>query len=336
MALALLVVVCLLAAAFTVLNGVRDASAAVALAVRTRALTPTVAVVLAGAFNLLGAALSGGFALSLHDQLFVLRAGPEGLTILLGAFLAASIWGAWQWRIGYPSSSTHGLIGGIAGAAGASLLKGYPPMVGLGDTLVVVVVLPLLISPILAFVLSYLLVYPVMWLSRYAQPNSINRRFRRAQAVATTAVAFGHGLQDGSRVAALMVFAFIAVGVPATGSLLWVFTVLAGVFLCAGTLLGGWRISYMLSERLVRVDPLRGLVSQVVSATMLLLGGIALHLPLATTQLTTASVIGVGTTHRLMAANWRLTLKIVSNWLLTPVVCALGAAIFYLALSPLI
>lgn len=335
-AIIFLVLICLLAAGFAMLNGIRDVASTVAVAVRTRALTPTIAVVLAAFFNLLGASLSAGFALALHEQLFVLRPGAEGLSMILAALIAALIWGIQQWWVGYPSSSTHALFGGIAGAAGAAMLKGAPGLAGLDSTLFALVLLPLLISPVIAFALSYLLVFPIAWFYRYAQPNNINRRFRRAQAVAASSVAFGHGLQDGSRIAALLLFALAAAGLGNLEHTIWWLTAGVGVFLTIGTLAGGWRIAYTLSDRLVKVDPMRGFVSQAVSAVMLLIGSIGLHLPLATTQLTTASIVGAGMNQRFPATNGRLAGKILLAWFVTPVVCAVMAGVLYLALSPLL
>ncbi|ABY24889.1 low-affinity inorganic phosphate transporter [Renibacterium salmoninarum ATCC 33209] len=327
--------ICLFAALFTMLNGVRDVASTIAVAVRTRALTPGIAVVLAGFFNLLGALLSGGLALALHDQLFVLRPGAEGLSIILAALIAALIWGIQQWWIGYPSSSTHALLGGIGGAAGAAMLKGAPGLAGLDSTLIWLVVLPLLVSPVIAFAASYLLVFPIAWFSRYAQPNNINRRFRRAQAVAAGSVAFGHGLQDGSRITTLLLFAVVAAGYGDLDGAIWWLACAVGIFLTLGTLAGGWRIGYTLSSRLVKVDPMRGFVAQSVSAVMLLIGSIGLHLPLATTQLTTASIIGAGVNQRFSVTNGRLAGKILLSWFATPVVSAVISGVLYLALSSL-
>ncbi|NYE96091.1 PiT family inorganic phosphate transporter [Psychromicrobium silvestre] len=336
MLLVFFVLVCFFAAAFTVLNGLRDAASAIAVTVRTRALTPTVAVLLAALFNLVGVLLSGTFALSLQDNLFSLHPDTGGLAILLAALVSALLWGLHQWWIGYPSSSTHALIGGIAGASLAAVIKGSPPLDGLGSTVLNLVVLPLLISPLIAFGLSYLLVFPIAWLSRYAQPNNIDQRFRRAQSVAASAVAFGHGLQDGSRIVALMLFALAALGASDPGASVWWLVLVVGVLMTAGTLIGGWRIGYTLAHRLVRVDPMRGLVAQSVSAAMLFAGGFGFQLPLATTQLTTAAVVGAGINQRFSVSNVPLGGKIALFWLLTPVACALLGGVFYLALSPLL
>ena len=332
----LLVAVCLLAAAFAFLNGFRDVSSAVAVAVRTRSLTPTVAVVLAGLFNLVGALLSVSFTVALGRELFTLPPGGPGLALLAAGLAAACIWGLYQWWRGYPSSSTHALIGGIAGAAAGSFLKGGPQLVGLDSTLLWLVLLPLLISPVLAFGLSFLTVYPAVWTARHSQPNFVNRRFRRGQSVASAAVAFGHGLQDGQRTTTVILLALGAAGLRTGPDIpLWV-PILTALLLAAGTLAGGWRISHTLGSRLVRIDPMRGMVAQLVSSALLFLGAIALHLPLSTTHTVTAAIVGAGTNQRIAATNGRLWLRILGAWIATPIACAVLGAILFLAVSPLL
>ena len=176
--------VVLFAGTFAFLNGFRDASASVALAVRTRALTPTVGVLLAALFNFIGAALSATLALTVSHAWVTVPSGDGGLTILLSGLLSSVIWGIYTWRRGIPSSSTHALVGGLAGAGVASVVLGGPGVGGVDNSMLFQVVLPLLISPIIAFVGAYLLVWPATWAARYTPPNVVNTRSRRIQAVA--------------------------------------------------------------------------------------------------------------------------------------------------------
>lgn len=331
-----LVTICVLAAVFAFLNGFRDVSSAVAVAVRTRSLTPTVAVLLAGLFNLIGALLSVPFTMAVSENLFRLPPGAAGLSLLAAGLAGACIWGVYQWWRGYPSSSTHALIGGIAGAAGGSVLKGNPQLVGLDATLLWLVVVPLLISPVVAFALSFIAVYPALWTARHSQPSRINLRIRRGQSVASAAVAFGHGLQDSQRTTTVILLALGAAGLGAGNAVpVWV-QVFTAVLLTAGTLAGGWRISHTLGSRLVRIDPIRGLVGQLVSSGLLFLGAIALHFPLSTTHTVTSSIVGAGANQRLSVTNGRLWLRILAAWVATPLASAVLGCILYLALSPLI
>ncbi|KQR75324.1 phosphate transporter [Arthrobacter sp. Leaf337] len=328
-------VVVLFAAAFAFLNGFRDASTSVALAVRTRALTPTVAVLLAALFNFAGAALSGLLALQVSRTWISLPQGENGLTILVAGLLSAVVWGVYTWWRGIPSSSTHALVGGLAGAGLASVLVGGNAVDGVNNSLLFQVVLPLLLSPVIAFVGAYLLVWPATWAARYTPPNVVNSRSRRTQAIAAGAVAFGHGLQDGQRTGAVLLLALLAAGLSDGAAIPGWVPLLTAAMLTAGTLAGGWRISYTVGYRLTRIDPLRGFVAQLYSSVILLLGAIGLHWPVSTTHTVTAAVLGAGSNQGFPVTNRRLVLRILAFWVLTPVLTAAAAFVLELSLSPL-
>lgn len=334
MTLVFFAVVVLLAAAFGFLNGFRDVSASVALAVRTRALTPTVGVLLAAFFNCLGALLSATLAVAASQSWISLPQGQNGLTILIAALASACIWGIYTWWRGIPSSSTHALVGGLMGAGAASVIVGGNAVGGVDRTLLLQVILPLLISPAVAFVGSFLLVYPVTWAARHAQPSVINKRFRRAQSVASGAVAFGHGLQDGQRISGVVLLALLAAGYSDGEFIpLWV-AVFTAVTITAGTLAGGWRISHTIGYKLIRIDPLRGFVAQIVSAAMLFMGAIGLQWPLSTTHTVTSAALGAGTNQSFSVTNRSLAIRVLGFWILTPIVTAAGGFVLELALSP--
>ena len=334
MSLVFFALVVLLAGAFAFLNGFRDASSSVALAVRTRALTPTVAVLLAGLFNFIGAGLSAALALEVSRTWVLLPPGGNGLTILIAGLLSAVLWGIYTWWRGIPASSTHALVGGLAGAGVASVAVGGNAVLGVDQSLLVQVVLPLLISPVIAFAGAYLLVWPATWAARYTPPSVVNTRSRRAQAIAAGAVAFGHGLQDGQRTSAVLILGMLAAGLPDGGTTpVWV-ALLTAAMLTAGTLAGGWRISYTIGYRMIRVDPLRGFVAQLWSSVILLVGAIGLHWPISTTHTVTSAVLGAGTNQGYTATNRRLVLRILAFWTLTPLVTAAAAFVLELALSP--
>lgn len=327
-------VVVLLTAAFSFLNGFRDVSTAVALAVRTRALTPSIAVLLAAFFNLLGALLSAALAISVAQHWVTFPEGVSGLSIVISGLASAFAWGLLTWWLGIPSSSTHALVGAIAGAALASVVVGGNMVGGVDESLLFQVVLPLLISPVVAFAGAYLSVLPLVWATRFAQPSIINRRFRRSQSIAAGAVAFGHGLQDGQRVSAVLLLAMISAGYYDGGIPLWVI-LLTALTITAGTLCGGWRISHTLGHKLTRIDPLRGFVAQTLGAVVLFIGAIGLHLPVSTTHAVTSAALGAGVTQKFSSTNRRLVFRIMGYWLLTPVVTAALAFVIELAMSPL-
>ncbi|MFC8303432.1 anion permease [Specibacter sp. NPDC057265] len=331
----LLCLVIAFAAFFAFLNGFRDASAAVALPVRTRALTPSLAVLLAAVFNCLGTLSSVVLTAAFAERLFVVPPGRQGLVLLLSALTAASLWGLYLWWRGYPSSSTHALISALVGASLGSALLGRPALEDINATMLSLVLLPLLVSPVVAVVLGFLGVVPTSWAARNTAPSKVNRRMRQLQSVGGAAVAFGHGLQDGQRTTAVVLFALVAAGVLGAGDIpLWV-VLFTAVFLTAGTVVGGWRISYTLGNRLVRLDPMRGFVAQMAAAGLLFVGAIGLHMPLSTTHTVTAAVVGAGSNQRFAAINGRVMARIAGAWVATPVACVLLGAVFFLALSPL-
>ncbi|MGP4030889.1 inorganic phosphate transporter [Pseudarthrobacter sp. 1C304] len=335
MAQVLFALVVVFAGAFAFLNGFRDASASVALAVRTRALTPTVAVLLAGFFNFIGAGLSAALALAVSRTWVQLPSGENGLAILVAGLVSAVLWGVYTWWRGIPSSSTHALVGGLAGAGVASVAAGGNAVGGVDTSLLVQVVLPLLLSPVLAFAGAYLMVWPAIWAARYTPPNVVNGRSRGAQSVAAGAVAFAHGLQDGQRTSAVLILALLASGLSDGGEMpVWV-ALFTAILLTAGTLAGGWRISYTIGYRLIRTDPLRGSVAQLLSSAMLLVGAIGLHLPLSTTHTVTSAVLGSGSNQRFPATNRKVVIRVLMFWLLTPLVTAAVAFALALFLSPL-
>lgn len=326
--------VVLLAAAFAFLNGFRDASTSVALAVRNRALTPSIGVLLAAFFNFVGALLSALLAVAASQTWINLPSGADGLTILVAGLASACAWGLLMWWRGIPASSTHALVGGLAGAGLASLAIGGPGVEGVDQSLLFQVVLPLVLSPLVAYSGSFLLVYPATWVARYTQPNVVNQRFRRGQAVAAGAVAFGHGLQDGQRVSAVLLLALLAAGYSDGGIPTWV-AALSAVMMTAGTLFGGWRISQTIGYKITRIDPLRGSVAQTFSALMLFVGAIGLHWPLSTTHTVTAGALGAGENQHFSVTNRKLVIRILWLWALTPLATCALAFVLALALSPI-
>lgn len=327
--------VVLLTAAFAFLNGFRDVPNAVALAVRTRALTPSVAVLLAAFFNLLGALLSATAVVAISHTWIHLPDGLSGLSMLMAGVASACAWGLLMWWYGMPSSSTHALVGGLAGAGLASLTLGGSGVGGVDRSLMVQVVLPLLLSPIIAYVGAYLLVFPVTWTARHTQPHVVNQRFRRSQAIAAGAVAFGHGLQDGQRVGAVLLLALVAAGYADGDSIpLWV-ALVSAVMIAAGTLFGGWRIAHTIGYKITRVDPLRGSVAQTFSAFVLFMGAIGLQAPISSTHTVTAAVLGAGENQHFAVTNRKLVMQILGLWVLTPAAAGALAFVFALALSPL-
>ncbi|MEO9247013.1 inorganic phosphate transporter [Citricoccus nitrophenolicus] len=332
---ALLVLVLLLAAGYGLLNGMRDAPNAIALPVRSRALTPGAALLLAATMNLLGGVLSGGLLTAVWRELPpAIPDGGPGLVMALVPLAVAIAWGDFAWRRGMPISMTHALIVGLVGAGLALTITGHASFEGVwSPTLITAMLLGLVLSPVLAWFLSWVLVTPATWAARDAAPGAVNHAARMSLSVSGAANALGHGVQSGQRITFMVAIAYSAIGRPE--ALEWWVPVAAGASLALGTLFGGWRIAHTLTDTLVRLDPLRSAVASIVSAGLLFVGSFALHLPLSSTHSATAAIIGAGENQRYTAVRWPQVQKVVHYWLATLVVPALAALILAAAASPL-
>ncbi|GAB3269188.1 low-affinity phosphate transporter PitH [Sinomonas notoginsengisoli] len=331
---ALIGAVLVLVGVFGFINGFRDASMAVALTVRTRALTADVAVVLTAGFNVMGLLASAWLLKFMGISLVPIPAGSGGLTLLAATLVAASLWGLFGWWRGYPASSTHALVGGLIGASGGAALLGGRGPAELDRVFWLSIGLPLVLSPLLAFGAAFFITPLVTWVVRYSQPSQVHSGLRAAQSVGASIVAFGHGLQDGQRIIALFVIAALGSDSGYDAVPVWAVLV-AALALGAGTLAGGWRITYTLSHRLVRMDPLRAFVSQLVTSVMLVFGSLGLHWPLSTSHTVVSSVLGAGANQDYASVNGRLVVRLIRFWLLTPLTTAALGLVFALALSPL-
>lgn len=323
--------------AFAFLNGFRDASNSVAAAVRTRALTPTIAVLTASLFAFAGTMLSTTLGVYLISAVeLTVPEGAPGLILLLAALLAAGGWGLLCWWRGVPVSSTHALISALAGASGASALLGGDGVHHAFQMLLGGVLLPLLVTPLVAFGVSFFLVAPATWLARYSSASDVNGVSRAGQAVASCAVSLGHGMQDGQRTGAMLTLVLVAGHATDPGSIPFGAQLTGALFLSVGVLFGGWRISHTIAYRMVSIDPLRGMIAQGVSATMLFVGAQALHLPLSTTQAATSAIVGAGANQRFESVMWGHVYRVITHWIAAPVVCALLAGVLFLAFHPLL
>lgn len=331
----LLGLVMLAALGYGLVNGMRDAPNAIALPVRARALTPAAALVLAATMNLLGGVVAGGLVGAVWRELPpAIPAGGPGLVMALVATVVAIAWGLFAWRRGMPVSMTHTLIVGLVGSGLALSITGDAAFAGIWTpTLVIGMLLGLVLTPVLAYALSWLLVTPATWAARDVPPGGVNHAARMSLAVTGAANALGHGVQSGQRITFVVALALAATGHD--DGLGWWVPAAAGLSLAVGTLFGGWRIAHTLTETLVRLDPLRSGIASIVSAGLLFVGSFALHLPLSSTHSAAASIIGAGINQRYTAVRWRQLQRVVVYWLATLVVPAVVALILAAAASPL-
>jgi len=321
---AALITIILLALLFDYTNGFHDAANAIASAISTRALTPRTALVIAGVANLGGALLSTGVAVTVAKSIIDPPSGPQGMAVILAALVGAIAWNIITWYFGLPSSSSQALIGGLVGAglASSSTIHWTTGVVGK-------VVIPMILSPIVGLVGGYLLMVIALWVLRKANPHRVDRGFRIAQIFSSTSLALGHGLQDAQKSMGIIVLALVTAGyqqdyvVP-----LWV-VLLCALALAAGTYSGGWRIMRTLGRRIFPLRPLHGFVAEATASSVLYLTAFVIAAPVSTTQVMTASVMGVGATRRLSAVRWGVAREIGMAWILTLPAAATIAALAY-------
>lgn len=306
-------------------NGFNDAAHAIATSVNNRALTPRHAVAVSAGLNLVGALLGEGLARTISGSLFTLPAGDVGVRAVFGALLAAIGWNVLMWSRGVPSSSSQALIGGLTGAA-IAVSAGVD-----GSVLVRQALLPLLVSPLLGAVLGVLVMAAVLRLFSRVTYSRALARFRIAQAVSASAVALGHGLQDGQKTMGVMVLALAAAGgsAGAADGIPWWVQLSAGLALAAGTYAGGWRIVRTVGRRIVRVDPVTGFVAESVSASLLYVSAYVFNAPVSTTHTVVSAITGAGSVGQgVRAIRWRTWRPIAGAWVVTlPVTGVLGFSV---------
>ncbi len=323
MELAIIIAVVLVALVFDYTNGFHDAANAIATSISTRALTPKVALGMAAVMNFVGAFLGQKVAQTVSDTISP-PTGSHGLVIVMAGLLGAITWNMLTWYFGLPSSSSHALIGGLAGSAIAS------GTIVNWDTVLQKVVIPMLLSPVFAFTVAFLFMLALMWLFRGAHPGRANRGFRMAQTVSAAAMALGHGLQDAQKTMGVIFLALLTGGyVGAEDDLpLWVIVAAASA-ISLGTWSGGWRIMRTLGRRIIDLDPARGFAAESVAASVLYTTAYVFEAPISTTHTITSAVMGVGATKRASAVRWSVARSILTAWVLTFPMAALAAGLCY-------
>ncbi len=313
-----LVALIALALVFDFLNGFHDSSNIVATMIASRALTGRQALALTAAAEFAGPFLFGvAVATTIGNE--VLVDGQVKESVILAALSAAVIWNLITWWLGFPSSSSHALIGGLIGAA---VLEGGIDVVkwaGLGK-----VFLALLISPPLGLAAGFILMRLVMYLTRGATPG-INRVFKRSQIVTAVALALSHGTNDGQKTMGIITLGLVTAGVlPEFHVPLWV-VALSATAIALGTWTGGWRLIRTLGGKFFKVRPVHGFTTQIASA-MIIMGAALLGGPVSTTQVVSSSIMGVGSAERLSKVRWGVAGQILTTWVTTIPISALLAA----------
>ena len=330
MELALIVTVIVVALAFDYTNGFHDAANAIATSVSTRALTPRAALVMAAVMNLLGAFLGTGVAETVGRGIVDLPVAQHSLVIVLAGLVGAIAWNLTTWWLGLPSSSSHALIGGLVGATLSS--AGSVKWSGVVEKVVV----PMVLSPVVGFLLAYGVMLAILWGFRRVRPGRVNRGFRIAQTFSAGGMALGHGLQDAQKTMGVITLSLVVAGYQSDFEVQWWVIVLAASALALGTYAGGWRIMRTLGRRVVHLDPPKGFAAESTAASVLYTTTFVFAAPISTTQTITSAIMGVGSTRRLSAVRWGVAGNILWAWLLTLPMAALAASAVYQLAHPVL
>ncbi len=318
----LVVLIIGLALIFDYINGFHDAANSIATVVSTRVLTPGVAVVWAAVFNFLAAYLLGtGVAATVGSGFVNVRLVTPW--VLLAGLIGAILWDMFTWFLALPTSSSHALIGGYAGAAFAK--AGFTGLIAgkWGITMAFIV-----LSPLIGLVAAYLLMVAVYWGFQRFTPSQMDRHFRRYQLVSAAFLSCAHGTNDAQKTMGIITAVLFAGGlqkdfhVPS-----WVIAA-SSTAIGLGTMSGGWRIVRTMGTRLTRLQPRSGFCAET-GAGISILFATWLGLPVSSTHAIAGAIAGVGSIQRTRAVRWHVAGEIVTAWILTIPAAAVAAAIVY-------
>lgn len=328
----ILVTIIVTALVFDFVNGFHDAANSIATIVSTRVLTPGLAVVWAAFFNFVAAFL---FPLRVATTIGKGLIEPAAVTqhVILAGLVGAIVWDLITWYLGLPTSSSHALIGGYAGAALASV--GVQAIIAKGWIKTVV---SMFASPVVGLVLGLLLMVAVSWLFRHRSPHRVDRFFRRGQLFSAALYSLGHGGNDAQKtmgIIAVAVFSYQRAigGSPTDIAVTWPIILSCHAAIALGTLAGGWRIVKTMGSKITKLKPVGGFCAEA-AAALTLFGNSYLGIPVSTTHTITGAISGVGATQRFSAVRWGVATRIVWAWVLTIPASAAVAALSYWAIQP--
>jgi PiT family inorganic phosphate transporter len=320
----LLVVVIAVALGFDFVNGFHDAANSIATVVATRVLTPGLAVVWAAAFNFI-AFLVFGTKVAATIATGVVDPSVLSIAVVFAGLAGAIFWNVLTAYLGLPSSSSHALVGGIAGAAVAK--AGFSVLITSGLATIGVFIV---YSPLIGLALAMVLIVGVSWIvHRIRRPQSVNRTFRGLQLMSAAAFSLGHGSNDAQKTMGVILALLIAANKVSADAAVPLWVVLScHAAIALGTLFGGWRIVRTMGTKLTRLQPMGGVCAESAAASMLFFAS-ANGIPVSTTHTITGGIVGVGSAQRMSAVRWGVARRVVWAWVLTIPGAALVAALAY-------
>ena len=332
----LVLITILVALIFDFVNGFHDSANSIATVVSTRVLSPKLAVLWAAVFNFLAAFFLGiSVATTIGSGMIHLEYVTQH--VVLASLFGAIVWDLFTWWWGLPTSSSHALIGGYAGAAMAnaawhhvgSLFSVLIPQ-GWYKTLIFIVV-----APLMGMGLALVFMILVYWIFRHSAPHPVDRLFRRLQLLSAAAYSLGHGANDAQKTMGIIAGALYTGGFMSKtdmlggwGKLHWPIILAAHAAIALGTYLGGWRIVRTMGQRITKLKPVGGFCAETAGALTLFTTALA-GIPVSTTHTITGAIVGVGALHRLSAVRWGIAGRIVWAWIFTIPASALLAAVTF-------
>ncbi|MFD2209486.1 anion permease [Virgibacillus halophilus] len=322
----LLIVICIVifALVFDFINGFHDTANAIATSVSTKALTPRRAIMLAATMNFIGALTFTGVAQTITSGIANPFDLQNGTTVILAALIAAIAWNLITWVFGIPSSSSHAIIGAIAGAViasdgfGAVKYKGF-----------ISIIEGLLASPIIAFVIGYVVYSIIKVIFKNSNLAKTNKQFRRVQILTAAVQSYAHGTNDAQKSMGIITMALIVGGLHTTTDVPFWVQFSCATAMALGTSIGGWRIIKTVGGKIMKIRPVNGVAADLTGAAVIF-GATLIHLPVSTTHVISTAIMGVGTSHRIKGVNWGTAKRMVVTWVITlPISAALGALIFF-------
>ena len=321
--LLLTILVVIFALAFDFINGFHDTANAIATSVSTRALKPRVAVLMAAVMNFVGALTFTGVAKTISKDIvdpFVLE---NGSLVILAALISAIAWNLITWYFGIPSSSSHALIGSIAGAAISAAGFGILNYSGF-----IKILQALLISPFIALFVGFLMMSLFKVLLKNRNLFKANKRLRYLQIGTAALQSFTHGTNDAQKAMGIITMALIAGNLQTGDDIqLWV-RIAAATAMGLGTSIGGYKIIKTVGTKIMKIRPVNGAAADLSSAGIIF-SATLLHLPVSTTHVISSAIMGVGTAQRVKGVNWGVAKTIVLTWIITLPISAIIAAIVY-------
>ena len=314
----------LVALTFDYINGFHDAANSIATVVSTRVLSPGKAVIWAAFFNFV-AAFTFGTAVAKTVGSGMVDLNVVTFAVIFGGLSGAIIWDLITWYYGLPTSSSHALIGGYAGAAVAKAGFGAIVAGGWTKTLVFIV-----LSPLLGMVLGLALMTAIFWIFRWMPPSRVDRNFRRLQLLSAAFFSLNHGANDAQKTMGIIAGVLFAAGYIQTFDIPFWVVLAAHAAIGLGTLAGGWRIIHTMGSKITKLQPVGGFAAET-SAAISILIATQTGVPVSTTHAITGAIVGVGATRRLSAVRWGVAGQIVWAWILTiPAAFLIAAGVYAL------